>query len=124
MSMCVICFFFFSSRRRHTICALVTVVQTCALPILSGLLPKLSETQRIATVVELGGRLRSPRLVEFFANDRPAIAAAAMSRARVSDAAWVERLTRLKTNARGVLGWRRGRSEECRGGEGSVKRCR
>src|SRR3546814_5816954 len=25
--------FFFVSRRRHTICALVTVVQTCALPI-------------------------------------------------------------------------------------------
>src|SRR3546814_6312260 len=25
--------FFFSSRRRHTRCALVTVVQTCALPI-------------------------------------------------------------------------------------------
>src|SRR3546814_16802977 len=36
MSVCmfvgVICFFF-SSRRRHTICALVTGVQTCALPI-------------------------------------------------------------------------------------------
>src|SRR3546814_7565512 len=27
-------FFLFSSRRRHTICALVTGVQTCALPIL------------------------------------------------------------------------------------------
>src|SRR3546814_12531489 len=27
-------YFFFSSRRRHTICALVTGVQTCALPIL------------------------------------------------------------------------------------------
>src|SRR3546814_7958576 len=26
-------FFFFSSRRRHTSCALVTGVQTCALPI-------------------------------------------------------------------------------------------
>src|SRR3546814_12245549 len=26
-------FFFFSSRRRHTRCALVTAVQTCALPI-------------------------------------------------------------------------------------------
>src|SRR3546814_13894799 len=26
-------YFFFSSRRRHTRCALVTVVQTCALPI-------------------------------------------------------------------------------------------
>src|SRR3546814_2949679 len=31
--MCVL--FFFSSRRRHTICALVTGVQTCALPIFS-----------------------------------------------------------------------------------------
>src|SRR3546814_567926 len=30
--MCVV--FFFSSRRRHTRCALVTGVQTCALPIL------------------------------------------------------------------------------------------
>src|SRR3546814_8679262 len=28
------CFVFFSSRRRHTRCALVTGVQTCALPIL------------------------------------------------------------------------------------------
>src|SRR3546814_5716805 len=30
----VVWFFFFSSRRRHTRCALVTGVQTCALPIL------------------------------------------------------------------------------------------
>src|SRR3546814_6100366 len=29
------CFFFFSSRRRHTRCALGTGVQTCALPILA-----------------------------------------------------------------------------------------
>src|SRR3546814_9573295 len=29
----MVLFFFFSSRRRHTRCALVTVVQTCALPI-------------------------------------------------------------------------------------------
>src|SRR3546814_11580225 len=28
------CFFFFADRRRHTSCALVTGVQTCALPIL------------------------------------------------------------------------------------------
>src|SRR3546814_5112891 len=28
-----VCVFFFSSRRRHTICALVTGVQACALPI-------------------------------------------------------------------------------------------
>src|SRR3546814_5780090 len=31
--MCEDWFFFFSSRRRHTRCALVTGVQTCALPI-------------------------------------------------------------------------------------------
>src|SRR3546814_5794549 len=30
---CLLGFFFFSSRRRHTRCALVTGVQTCALPI-------------------------------------------------------------------------------------------
>src|SRR3546814_7971610 len=30
----LLCMFFFSSRRRHTRCALVTGVQTCALPIL------------------------------------------------------------------------------------------
>src|SRR3546814_3567343 len=30
---CVFVFFFFSSRRRHTRCALGTGVQTCALPI-------------------------------------------------------------------------------------------
>src|SRR3546814_16948013 len=30
---CDVCSFFFSSRRRHTRCALVTGVQTCALPI-------------------------------------------------------------------------------------------
>src|SRR3546814_2244956 len=28
----LVCWFFFSSRRRHTRCALVTGVQTCALP--------------------------------------------------------------------------------------------
>src|SRR3546814_3159885 len=32
-------FFFFSSRRRHTRCALVTGVQTCALPICRELRP-------------------------------------------------------------------------------------
>src|SRR3546814_7319614 len=33
LSLYLYCFFFFSSRRRHTRCALVTGVQTCALPI-------------------------------------------------------------------------------------------
>src|SRR3546814_2350266 len=33
----ILYFFFFSSRRRHTRCALVTGVQTCALPIALGI---------------------------------------------------------------------------------------
>src|SRR3546814_17807538 len=36
MSLIVFVVFFFSSRRRHTRCALVTGVQTCALPIYAG----------------------------------------------------------------------------------------
>src|SRR3546814_10614849 len=34
---CIVSLFFFSSRRRHTRCALVTGVQTCALPIYQAL---------------------------------------------------------------------------------------
>src|SRR3546814_2364241 len=52
--MCVLCrrlglcgFVFFSSRRRHTRCALVTGVQTCALPI----------SMEQADVIILGGGL-------------------------------------------------------------------
>src|SRR3546814_2896734 len=41
-------FFFFSSRRRHTRCALVTGVQTCALPIFVA-------NGNIAIVIENGG---------------------------------------------------------------------
>src|SRR3546814_7364716 len=63
--------FFFSSRRRHTICALVTGVQTCALPIcLAG-----PATDRTASVLpqELirtkrdGGRLPADAVAEFVA---------------------------------------------------------
>src|SRR3546814_2079178 len=41
--MLFVCVFFFSSRRRHTRCALVTGVQTCALPIYR--LTRLAERQ-------------------------------------------------------------------------------
>ena len=74
---------------------------------LEGLRPAISETQRIATVVELGRRLRSASLVIFFAKDRPAIAAAAMARAQLPDATWAELLPRLTPTARGVLRGRR-----------------
>src|SRR3546814_9248462 len=44
-------FFFFSSRRRHTRCALVTGVQTCALPISCTLDQKLLAPRAATTEV-------------------------------------------------------------------------
>src|SRR3546814_10579391 len=43
--------FLFSSRRRHTSCALVTGVQTCALPICSASQCVLGETRTVHAVV-------------------------------------------------------------------------
>src|SRR3546814_5291153 len=43
-------FVFFSSRRRHTRCALVTGVQTCALPICTDVYALGANTQGIATL--------------------------------------------------------------------------
>src|SRR3546814_4800538 len=43
-------FFFFSSRRRHTICALGTGVQTCALPISGSINPGLPPCGATCTV--------------------------------------------------------------------------
>src|SRR3546814_10806515 len=59
--------FFFSSRRRHTRCALVTGVQTCALPICCGCLICF-----FSGVAEGGPRLCSPRSARFPRSARPA----------------------------------------------------
>jgi hypothetical protein len=75
---------------------------------LEALRPMVSETQRIATVVELGGRLGSPELVRFFAQDRPPICAAAIARAHLPDSVWLGLLPELGPTARGVM---RGRSD-------------
>src|SRR3546814_3739258 len=58
----VCCFFFFSSIRRHTRCALVTGVQTCALPILAHVDRRMQDAglRHIASALarlEPGGRL-------------------------------------------------------------------
>src|SRR3546814_18421173 len=52
--MCIIKFFF-SSRRRHTRCALVTGVQTCALPIYQSML------EEAILEAKAGGTLDRPR---------------------------------------------------------------
>src|SRR3546814_7871262 len=45
---CLFVCFFFSSRRRHTRCALVTGVQTCALPI------SIDQSAKVVTAYRLG----------------------------------------------------------------------
>nr|WP_301287176.1 HAMP domain-containing sensor histidine kinase [Sphingobium sp. OAS761] len=74
---------------------------------LNALRPKVSETQRMATVVELGTRLRSATLAAFFSDDRPSIAAAAMARAQLPDEHWASLVPGLSPTARGVLRGRR-----------------
>src|SRR3546814_4986928 len=61
MALCfalLFCVFFFSSRRRHTRCALVTGVQTCALPIsyqgIAGRRRTLPGLDPIIVVLEVG----------------------------------------------------------------------
>src|SRR3546814_18598629 len=71
-------FFFFSSRRRHTRCALVTGVQTCALPItglglsmVHGLAAQLGGTVEIDSVVGQGTSVRLWLPVERAPAERP-----------------------------------------------------
>src|SRR3546814_5025982 len=49
--MCSCDAFFFSSRRRHTRCALVTGVQTCALPIFGGSFEEVNRKSRAQSEV-------------------------------------------------------------------------
>src|SRR3546814_5894419 len=68
---CCIDVFFFSSRRRHTRCALVTGVQTCALPIL--------RTQKM-------GSYPGTHMFGFAARGDPALDRAPIDADQVSDA--------------------------------------
>src|SRR3546814_5461171 len=54
---CYVCFFF-SSRRRHTRCALVTGVQTCALPICGH-----SGPRHVAIIMDGNGRWAKRRFL-------------------------------------------------------------
>src|SRR3546814_3752601 len=91
MALCVVfLYFFFSSRRRHTSCALVTGVQTCALPICVA----------VAFAEQGRGVLRQPEVEVIIPADRlwqraPAVDAAG----RVVAGAGVEGSTRWVTLA-------------------------
>src|SRR3546814_9187382 len=60
--MYVVSYFFLSSRRRHTRCALVTGVQTCALPIFRSAIPL--RMARLLIAMTLFTRRRGPPLTE------------------------------------------------------------
>src|SRR3546814_8707317 len=95
--------FFFSSRRRHTRCALVTGVQTCALPICS-LIPPLKGW--LAWTDSLVARLGSAGRLQCVDVDADGDRADHLTGRRVDD-------------RHGYL-----RSEERRGGKECVSTCR
>src|SRR3546814_1063087 len=60
----IVIIFFFSSRRRHTRCALVTGVQTCALPIFESLLPCSSHLQYSGTSTPMAMNRQQKRMLQ------------------------------------------------------------
>src|SRR3546814_5474986 len=106
--------FFFSSRRRHTRCALVTGVQTCALPISSrfersGMDFSLTQRER-----DFSGRVR-----EFMVREvRPSLKDYAQELATGDRWKPLRTIEQLKAKARAA------RSEERRVGKECVSTCR
>src|SRR3546814_10168655 len=87
--MCLLlCLFFFSSRRRHTRCALVTGVQTCALPISEKLICSLG-----ADFYDAVEPARFPAHILRFRNDR---AAAETGLAALDDEAWISHFGKFR----------------------------
>src|SRR3546814_12270255 len=97
-------FFCFSSRRRHTRCALVTGVQTCALPI------SLAASGHYAEAVHLLLR----RSIEEIERRRPHLVRPALTSRDIADSA------AIPLDARRVFS---GRSEERRVGKECVRTC-
>lgn len=73
------------------------------LGIIARLSPQVPLEKRIASIVELGGRLRSPGLVRILAQDHPSLVAALMSHVRLADADWAALIPDLGPLARSVL---------------------
>lgn len=70
---------------------------------LEGLRPQISLAQKLASVVELGPRLRSPRLVRLLLADEPPVVVAAMKRARLTETQWSALIPQAGPLARSVL---------------------
>lgn len=66
-------------------------------------LPNIPESERLAAVRSLSGRLKSAPLVQLLSADHPAIAATAIMAAQLDDDIWAEMIPSLPTRARGFL---------------------
>src|SRR3546814_10777842 len=106
----------FASRRRHTSCALVTGVQTCALPIFRVLLTWLSGTCPGSSTLKLLLAPFRPSLSKPREGPDSALGRRALGRRMGVDP--LDHLPRLQ------LGDRRGSSEERRVGTECVMTCR
>ena len=71
--------------------------------VLGALSKQLGPEQRVASIVELGGRLRSVRLCRFLAQDHPAVVASVMARARLTDEDWASIIPVVGPLARSIL---------------------
>ena len=67
------------------------------------LMPEIAIATRLACVNALAGRIHSPPLVQLLAGDVPAVAAAAIAGAELSDRDWAEIVPHLPVRARGFL---------------------
>lgn len=71
--------------------------------VLADLCKRLGPEQRVASIVELGGRLRSIRLCRFLSQDHPAVVTAVMTRARLVDEDWAAIIPQVGPLARSIL---------------------
>jgi len=73
------------------------------LAIITDMVGRVNVEQRIASIVDLGPRLRSPALVRLLAQDHPSLVTAMMANARLSDDDWASIIPDLGPLARSVL---------------------
>src|SRR3546814_18360986 len=121
----ILCNCFFSSRRRHTRCALVTGVQTCALPILQINMSLSELVGEIQSITSNGQTIQIPRK-----STRAIPIKTTLQSGQTMINAGYERISdqinRVGTGNPDfpLLGGLRGRSEERRVGQECVSTCR
>ncbi|MBT2185565.1 sensor histidine kinase [Sphingobium nicotianae] len=87
----------------HSANALAPEDRDSILGMIEDMRARLSADQRIASIAELGSRLRSPSLVRLLAQDHPSLVSSMMANVRLTDADWAAIIPDLGPLARSVL---------------------